>query len=285
MSKNLEGIYTCRDIYKDIKDLYEGKTQKQYETGFDNLDPLLKIIKPSFMLITGTPNSGKSSFTLDLAQQLARLHDFKFCIYSPESSLSRNVARLVEKYCEKPFDKMFSNRITEEELNHALAFINEHFYFIDMKDDSPDIKWILEKAEICRQEFGIDCLITDPYNEINPARASIREDEHISILISDIKRWNREHNMITMMVAHPTKQTRTAEGQFVVNSLYDVSGSAHWNNKADVGIIVTRDYEDESTLIRIAKIREIDVQGTIGECKMRWSSAKRVFIPDMNYEG
>ena len=91
--------------------------------------------------------------------------------------------------------------------------------------------------------------------------------------------------MITMMVAHPTKQTRNAEGQFVVNSLYDVSGSSHWNNKADVGIIVTRDYEDESTLIRIAKIREIDVQGTIGQCKMRWSPEKRIFIPDMNYEG
>ena len=242
MSKHLEGIYTCRDIYKDIKDLYDGKTQKQYETGFENLDPLLKIIKPSFMLITGTPNSGK-------------------------------------------FDKMFDNRISEEELVHALAFINDHFYFIDKKDDSPDIKWILEKAEICRQEYGISCLITDPYNEINPSRANISETEHISILISDIKRWNREHNMITMMVAHPTKQTRNAEGQFVVNSLYDVSGSSHWNNKADVGIIVTRDYEDESTLIRIAKIREIDVQGTIGQCKMRWSNEKRIFIPDMNYEG
>jgi hypothetical protein len=91
--------------------------------------------------------------------------------------------------------------------------------------------------------------------------------------------------MITMMVAHPTKQTRTAEGKFVVNSLYDIAGSANFNNKADVGIIVTRDYEDQSTLIRIAKIREIDVQGKIGVCKMRWSSDKRIFIPDMNYEG
>jgi hypothetical protein len=27
------------------------------------------------------------------------------------------------------------------------------------------------------------------------------------------------------------------------------------------------------------------VQGTIGQCKMRWSNEKRIFIPDMNYEG
>ena len=279
MSKNLEGIYTCRDIYKDIKDLYDGKTQKQYDTGFMNLDPYLKIVKPSFLLATGTPNSGKSSFIMQLCLNLSVKHNFSWCVYSPESSLSRNIARLVEKYCEAPFDSMFENRLSEDQLNKALAFINDHFYFLDKKDDSPSIKWLLEKADICREEFGIDGLITDPYNEINPERANIREDEHISILISDIKRWNRQHNMITMMVAHPTKQTRNADGQFVVNSLYDCSGSSHWNNKCDQGIIVTRDYENESTDIRIAKIRELDVQGKIGQITVKWSNQKRIFEP------
>ena len=127
------------------------------------------------------------------------------------------------------------------------------------------------------REFGCDGLVTDPYNEINPARSNLREDEHISLLISKIKRFNRETNTITFMVAHPTKQIRNADGIFEVKSLYDVSGSSHWNNKADIGVIVTRDFERGQTSVRVAKVREVDVQGNIGEITLRWNNNTKCY--------
>jgi len=273
----VDGIHRAKDLTENIWALYRGESQKRYYCGFRSIDNYFKIIKPSFNLFTGTPNSGKSSLTLEIAMRTSREHGFKYMIFSPEHSSAVNLKRLVEKYCKKPFDHMFSNRASETEVMEAIDHIHEHFLFVDKREDSPDIDWILERARACHQEFNIDGLLLDPYNEINPNRASLREDEHISLLISKIKRFNRETDTCTFLVAHPTKQIRNADGIFTVNSLYDVSGSAHWNNKADVGIIVTRDYENHTTNIRIAKIREIDVQGNVGECTIRWNNNTKCF--------
>ena len=276
--KKIEGVYRAKDLTEDIWDLYKGKSQKRYYCGFSSIDPFFKIIKPSFNLFTGTPNSGKSSLTLEIALRTAREHGFKYLIFSPESSLAVNLKRLVEKYCQKPFDIMFHNRADETEVLEAIEFIHEHFLFLDMEQESPSIDWILERARLVHEEFDIDGLIIDPYNEINNERDNgLREDEHISSLISKIKRFNRETNTFTFLVAHPTKQIRSADGTFKVNSLFDVSGSANWNNKADVGIIVTRDHENKTTNVRIAKVREIDVQGNIGECTIRWNNSTKCF--------
>ena len=276
--KKIEGVFRAKDLTEDIWDLYKGKSQKRYYCGFSSIDPFFKIIKPSFNLFTGTPNSGKSSLTLEIALRTAREHGFKYLIFSPESSLAVNLKRLVEKYCQKPFDIMFHNRADETEVLEAIEFIHEHFLFLDMEQESPSIDWILERARLVHKEYDIDGLIIDPYNEINNERDNgLREDEHISSLISKIKRFNRETNTFTFLVAHPTKQIRSADGTFKVNSLFDVSGSANWNNKADVGIIVTRDHENKTTNVRIAKVREIDVQGNIGECTIRWNNSTKCF--------
>ncbi len=271
MNEKIDGIHTAKSLYDGLWELYEGKTCLRYSTGFKDLDPLMKLIKPSFILMTGTANCGKSSLTYDIIMRTAKEHNLKFMIFSPEHSLAVNLKRLVEKYVHKPFDSMFDNRCTIDEVQEAVEFINEHFFFVDKKGDSPDIDWILDRARFCVDNYGVDGIVTDPYNEINPARANLREDEHISVVISKIKRFNRETNTISFMVAHPTKQIRNADGLFEVKSLYDVSGSSHWNNKADIGVIVTRDFEKGQTKVRIAKVREIGVGGNIGETTLRFN--------------
>ena len=187
MKDKIDGIHTAKSLYDDLWELYEGKTCKRYSTGFKDLDPIMQLVKPSFILMTGTPNCGKSSLTYDIIMRTAKEHGFKYMIYSPEHSLAVNLKRLIEKYVHKPFDAMFQNRCTIDEVQEAVGFINEHFYFIDKKGDSPDIDWILDRAKYCVDNYQIDGIVTDPYNEINPARANLREDEHISVLISKIK--------------------------------------------------------------------------------------------------
>lgn len=70
--KKIEGVYRAKDLTEDIWDLYKGKSQKRYYCGFSSIDPFFKIIKPSFNLFTGTPNSGKSSLTLEMALRTDR---------------------------------------------------------------------------------------------------------------------------------------------------------------------------------------------------------------------
>jgi hypothetical protein len=62
-----------------------------------------------------------------------------------------------------------------------------------------------------------------------------------------------------------------------VTSIYDCSGSSHWYNKTDTAIVVNRDVEKGFTEFRVAKVREIDVMGNIGEFQLVWNPSTRCF--------
>ena len=51
----------------------------------------------------------------------------------------------------------------------------------------------------------------------------------------------------------------------IVDQSYDVSGSAHWNNMCDVGLVVHRDFETHQTRVITRKVREQGLYGSIGE--------------------
>ena len=70
---------------------------------------------------------------------------------------------------------------------------------------------------------------------------------------------------------------RGADGAYPPPSLYDVSGSAHWNNMADVGMVIHRDFEADQTRVIIRKIREQGLYGSIGEAFFKYSLARHVY--------
>ena len=277
MSKTIEGLYTVNDIRSAVVELYSGNTSQPFDVGMEPLDELYKVARGTFHIWTGVPNHGKSSFLSDVIMNMAKIHQWKFCIFSPEHSMANNVKRLVEKYMMKPFDYGMSNRVTTQELETALSFIQNHFYFIDMQNESPHIQWILNVARKAKDIYDIDGLVIDPYNEINPVRKSnLREDEHISNVISDIKRFNRETECVTWLVAHPTKLPREADGSYRVDG-YSISGSAHFSNKADIIVVIQRIFEPEKTLFQVRKVREADLYGQIGEAEFKWNGKTRCF--------
>ena len=277
MSKKIEGLYTARDLWDSVKELHSGNTAQPFDVGFEPLDDLYKVARGTFHVWTGVPNHGKSSFLSDVIMNMAKIHGWKFVIFSPEHSMSNNIKRLCEKFMMKPFDYGMSERITKDELIKSLAFIQEHFFFIDMENESPDIEWILNVARQAKDVYGIDGLVIDPYNEINPKRAgNLREDEHISTVISDIKRFNRETECVTWLVAHPKKLQREADGSYRVDG-YDISGSAHFSNKADIIVVIERMFELEQTRFHVRKVREADYYGSIGTADFAWNGKTRCF--------
>tara|TARA_Y100001937_G_scaffold55967_1_gene76956 strand:+ start:3342 stop:4202 length:861 start_codon:yes stop_codon:yes gene_type:complete len=278
MSK-IDGLYTVKDLRESVVDLYSGNTSQPLNVGYKELQELYKVSRGTFHVWTGVPNHGKSSFLADIIMQMANIHDWKFCLFSPEHSMANNIKRLCEKYMQKPFDYGMQDRITKEELGKALAFINEHFFFIDKANESPDIKWLLNVARQAKDLYNIDGLVIDPYNEINPVRqGNLREDEHISNVISDIKRFNRETQCVTWLVAHPTKLPREQDGTYRVDG-YSISGSAHFSNKADLIVVIQRIFDQEKTLFQVRKVREADLYGSIGEAEFRWNNKTRSFDP------
>ena len=274
----VEGIYRATDYFSEIYNIYDGLIQKPVSTGFKNLDPYYKVMPGTFTLVTGVPNHGKSNFIDQIAVNLARHNNWKFGIFSPEHSTANHVRRLSEKIMFKPFDDGPSVRMDREELTEAVKLLDKYFYFIECHDRIPDINYLLSRAKACCLKYGIKGLILDPYNEIDATReGNKREDEHIRDLISACKSFARTHNLAIWMVAHPSKMQRNQDGIIPPPSLYDVSGSAHWNNMCDAGLVIHRDFETNQTRVITRKIREQGLYGSIGETFFTYNITKRIY--------
>jgi len=232
----------------------------------------------TFTVVTGIPNHGKSNFLDQILINASKLHKWKFAIFSPEHSTPRHLTRLAEKYLELPFTEGASRKMNETELLQAMKYLNQNFFFLESRDERPTIKWILEKARVTVIREGIQGIVIDPYNEIDVNdRGTKREDEHIKDIISACKRFARTHNVSVWIIAHPAKMQRGNDGTYPVPSMYDISGSAHWHNMADIGLCVHRNFEDNETILYVKKIREQGLYGEIGECLFTYDVGTRSY--------
>ena len=276
----IDGLYMANDYYSQLQDLYDGNYERPIEIGLKGLDDIYKIMTGTFHTITGIPNHGKSIFLDQILLMLAKNHNWKFAIYSPEHSTQMHVRRLVQMQTRKAFDEGFENRMTKEELNKSLEFINKHFYFIETRDSVPTIETILDVAKSSVFKFGINGLVIDPYNEVDAKRSgNTREDEHIRDFISLCKRFSRVYEVVPWCVAHPTKLPKGNDGSYLPPSAYDISGASHWHNQSDAVLTVHRDFDDNTTSVITRKIREQDLYGKIGEVKFKYSFKTRDFQP------
>lgn len=88
------------------------------------------------------------------------------------------------------------------------------------------------------RRYGIRGLVIDPYNELDHARpSSVSETEYVSQMLTKLKRFASYNDVHVWFVAHP-RQLQNWRGE--PPNLYDISGSAHFINKADNGLVIHR---------------------------------------------
>lgn len=244
-----------------VKDLHrKGGLPKGSRTGWRSVDELYTVGMGQWTLVTGTPNSGKSEWLDALMVNLAKQEPWKFVIYSPENHpLELHHAKIIEKYSGKPFNPGINARIDEVELDEALAWMQGKFLFA--KPDRPDISTILTEASRAAQSLGTwkFGVVLDPWNHLEHYRPQFQsETEYVSSVLSQVIAWVRETNAHLWIVAHPSKMQKGKDGKLPVPTPHDVSGSAHFWNKADNCICVWRDqseYRKQEVQVHVQKVR------------------------------
>lgn len=256
--------YPVRGLYK-IDEYPDLPPVPCVSTGWSLLDSHLRPFPGEFMVVTGIPSHGKSTWVLNLLCNLASLHGWRSAIFSPEMP---TVPHLRDKL----------RRIkggTSDFRPDTEAFIHDRFVFIDADptgrdDEDFTLEWVIDKATDAVLRDGVRCLVIDPWNEIEHAKARDESmTEYIGRSIRALKRFARLYEVAVIVIAHPTKDV-AKDGKSRPVTLYDIEGSAHWFNKCDHGIVVDRPnaYVDES-LIRVAKVR-FDETGEKGEVRMHF---------------
>lgn len=270
--KVVKGIYEVADISSLIDELYEQGLTAGASTGWSKLDEFYTVKRGQWTVITGMPSMGKSAFLDAMLVNLALQHGWKFAVCSPENQpLQRHAAGLMEIWAGQPFARGFMARMDRETKDAAKAWLAGHFTFILPDEADCTLPGILDLVAEAKDRHTLDGVIIDPWNELEHRRpGAMSETEYTSQALSKMRRFARFENVHLWLVAHPTKLQKDPKTQtYPVPNLYDISGSAHFRNKADMGISVWRDMQNErsATEIHIQKVRFKEC-GLVGMCSL-----------------
>jgi len=272
------GIVEPDTLSDKIDAIYKTGLQPGIRTGWCTLDDYYTIKEGQMTLITGIPSHGKSQFSTNLLVNIAERYQWKFAIFSPENQpVQRHAVQMLSMYIKKPFGS--NQQITEGELAYAKDWLQRHFVFLDMADHELTIDHILTKAKICVLKHGIKGLVIDPWNEIDHSRpANLSETEYISMCLTKIRRFARMYQVHVWLIVHPMKLQKRIDGTYPVPTPYDISGSAHWRNRADCCLCVWRNIEDGSkeVQIHVQKVRFREV-GKVGRVDLYYDYDKGVY--------
>jgi twinkle protein len=279
----VDGIIDVVDIFTDIEDLYDRGLPGGDSTGWKEVDPYYTVRRGEISIVTGVPSHGKSEWIDAVVCNLATNIGWKTGIFSPENyPVQRHVAKLIQKIVGKPFGDGPTQRMAKEYMSEGKKWVNQYFTFISPPDDKLTVNGILELVEIIIKRKGLDGLIIDPWNEIDHARPpGLTESEYISKALTTIRRFARSNKVHIWVIAHPTKLQRLQDGTYPIPTPYDISGAAHWRNKADIALCVWRDVNDEKSKVQIhiQKVRFREV-GKVGLAELKYDIPSGRYISE-----
>ena len=250
----MEGVFTAADVKDELLTLFEKGMQKGAVFGLGALDDMLSVETGRLMVVTGIPGDGKSEFLDEMTIRLSLAYGWKCAYFSPENyPVTLHHQKLVEKLIGKRFMK---GVMSEEEFEAGVDYLSQNFFDI-LPEEGYQVENILQLAEMLVRRKGIRVVVLDPYNCLEhqiPSGQS--ETQYISEFLEKLRSFARRRQVLVILAAHPTKLKQDPiTKRFPVPSMYDISGSAAFFNKADFGLAVERDRTRGVTRIHVQKVK------------------------------
>jgi twinkle protein len=271
----VEGVFTVADFEASLDALYEKGLQKGATIGHHNFDEFCSFSTKRVCIVTGIPNHGKSEFLDEIIYRLNLRYGWKFAYFSPENEpLEFHASKLIEKFVGKRFGR---SSMPLNEYSIAKQHLDTNFFFINPPDDF-HADTIFDKARSLVRRNGIKGLVIDPYNYLEDDHGN-SETDFVSKLLSKMKNFSKRNDIIIFLVAHPTKLAKNKDGKYEAPDLYNISGSAHFNNKADIGLSIHRIFgDDEYVEAHVLKMR-FKHEGHKGVCFFKYNLANGRYVP------
>lgn len=269
----LPGVYKMSELTPSPEPaVYEIRSESAVRS-FELLNENYRMRLGDFAVVTGIPSHGKSAFVNDVCCRVADRYGLRVCWASFEQDpLTDHRRSLRAWFRSKEFDEDAGDFGHNE---RADRWIDDHHVFIRADDDADlTLDWLIQAVEGAVVRHGCKIVVIDPWNEIEHCRNhGESETEYTGRAIRTLKRFAKKFGVHLIVVAHPAKLQKV-NGKYQTPSLYEISGSANFYNKCDVGIVVHRESKD-STMIRIAKSRYHDMIGRPGEVSVSFTQSSR----------
>jgi twinkle protein len=234
----LSGVFSITENYNDILDLWRNGMPKGKDIQHVQVNKLVTWVSGALAIWTGIPSMGKSEFVDEVCEQLNIMYGWKVAYYSPENwPIKTHVAKIASRISGKMFN---THQLDEYEVSQTINYIKDNFFFITPEDEDVSIENILKHAKSLIKRNGIKILVIDPWNKLDHNQKSGEtETQYISKALDELTKFAQRNDILIHLVAHPTK-IKKIDGVEPPPTLYDISGSAHFYNKAFYGFCVHR---------------------------------------------
>jgi replicative DNA helicase len=248
------------------------------QTGFLELDGLLGGLRPGQLLIVAArPSVGKTSFALNVAENIAIDNGGKVLFASLEMSSEELGERLLSSQSGITCSKLRSGSLSGDDSGDLVAasakIAKAALHVID--DASISVRKIGAHARRVKRKHGLDVLIIDYLQLIDPADHYVQREQQVSTMTRSLKVLARELAIPIVCLAQLNRQAE-ASGNNNRPKLSHLRESGAIEQDADVVLFVHREEVFAPEKTELKGLAEIIVakqrNGPVGSAKLVWRS-------------
>ena len=272
----LEGVSTLRDLEADLLDFVHNGFKPGYQIGLENFDRIFSTYTSQFITVTGIPSSGKSDFVDQMCIGYNRNYGWKTAYASPENKPNfLHAHKLIRKTWEGMPTK---DDVGTDKWKQVTEHINDNYFFIDM--DRYTLEDVLRKGAELVKRKGIKCLVIDPYNKIKMNGASNMSIPDATMeYLTRIEAFAKKHDVLVIVVAHPTKMYKKEDGTIDEPNMYNIKGGGEWYDASYHGLLVHRDYNKKTVKVKVLKVKFQNLGENQAEAHFKWDHISGNYIP------
>lgn len=277
----VEGVYELDDIFPSMLANFRNGVPLAPTTRFNETDNYWRWKKGDVNLFTGYANWGKTFYILQMMLTKSIWDGWKWAVFCPENYPANDFYDdIIEMYVGK-----WLNQMSETEYTEACQFVGRHIFYV-YPEDSHDINSIHERFRYLVMKKGVDGVLVDPFNQLDHNQKGYqREDQYLSEVLKDMKRFALLNAVVYNIVAHP-KNPRYEEGRVLpVVDMYDIHGGAMFGNKVDLIVSYHRPrfHEDKNSPeveIYVQKLKRKRTGGKLGNFPITLDWNKKRYVED-----
>ena len=273
----LENVSTLKDVEDELRDFVKNGFKPGYQIGIENFDKIFSTYTGQFITVTGIPSSGKSDFVDQMVVGYNNNYGWKTAYASPENQpVYLHAHKLMRKHWQ---DMPRVGDIGGDKWQQVTDHVNDNYFFIDM--DKYSLESVLRKGAELVKRKGIKCLVLDPFNKIRDVDAKSDDVNRYTMdYLAKIEAFCKKYDVLTFIVAHPTKMYKGTDGKIEEPTMYNIKGGGEWYDASYHGLLVHRDYEEKTTKVKVLKVKFQNLGENGAEAYFTWEPRSGSFVPN-----
>ena len=209
---------------------------------------------------TGTPGSGKSTFTTFAAYHVAMNEGIRVGFLAFETHPYRIRDHLTRLHTGRPWDAL-----READQDRVAGALDQSFRIVHRVFDEGmhHLQWLKQMVYALAVRDNCKLIIVDPWNELEhlpePGESMTA---YINFALQQIRTWAEQYDCHICLIAHPRKMNTDGEPRCPTG--YDIADSAAFFNKPSLGFSVHQDKDEEgdvSVRVQTWKVRDVQLYG------------------------